>query len=488
MKYTILVVDDTEANRYVLSRCLTQGGFEVIEASNGRGALDQMASKPDLVVLDVKLPDIDGLEICRRIKSDPETRNVLVMNVSASYTTKQARINGLENGADSYLTQPLEPNELLATVHSLLRLRDAERLANRREARYRALVEASSQAVWAIDDQGKVSEEHGLSALFGRPVPVGADGAWLDSFIADDAAGLQASWRAAFNASQPWEGRGQIQADSGQGRHLHLRVVPWRDRPDGPVIEWIGAAIDLSAMVEAEKLVAEKVAELARSNQYLEHFAYVLSHDLQEPLRTITMYLDLMRQKTSLREDAKAQHYFSYIADSAKRMRQLITGVLQYSTVTRSSNREPVPLGEALAEALANLAPLVTSKGARVTSDELPTVDADRTQLIQLFQNLIANSLKYCAQAVPEVRITARVLRGQHHIAVSDNGIGMEPEHLHRVFELFHRLHSHEHYEGTGIGLALCRRIVEHHGGTIWAESTAGAGSTFTFTLPVLAG
>lgn len=150
-------------------------------------------------------------------------------------------------------------------------------------------------------------------------------------------------------------------------------------------------------------------------------------------------------------------------------------------------HRERFCLAKAVAEATANLSPIIEAKAALVYQVDLPWVMADRTQVIQLFQNLISNSLKYAADGrAPEIHISSTSTRALHHIHVKDNGIGMDSQHLHSVFELFHRLHSHEQYEGTGIGLALCRRIVEHHGGSIWAESVNGAGSTFTFTLPVI--
>ncbi len=485
MEYNILVVDDTEANRYVLSRCLTQAGYRVVEAANGAQALEHVRSKPDLVILDIKLPDMDGYEVCRRIKSDPNTRSVLVLNISASFIGSEARVAGLDNGADSYLVQPMETTEFLATVRSLLRLRDAERLAVHREARYRALVEASSQAVWALDQRGGLVEEFGLGDLLGRPPQAEAPCGWLDGFIAEDRERLRNGWLVALAAELPWEQSGRLRAADGTIRHLRLRVVPWRERPDRPAAEWIGSASDATALAETDRQLADKVEQLARSNQYLQHFAYVLSHDLQEPLRTITNYLDLIRKRAGGGADDQTERYFGYVTDAAKRMRHLITGVLQYSTVTRSPERRWIELRDALGEALANLTPLIDGKHARIFADELPGIHGDRTQIVQLFQNLISNSLKYCPDRPPEIRIAATSADGFHRISITDNGIGMEPQHLDKVFELFSRLHSHDSYEGTGIGLALCQRIVEHHGGRIWAESRPGAGSTFRFTLPI---
>ena len=485
MAHTILVVDDTEANRYVLCRCLRLAGYDVIEAADGSHALELAWSRPDLVVLDINLPDIDGYEVCRRIKNDPATRGILVLNISASVTTSTARVTGLENGADSYLVQPMEPSEFLATVRSLLRLRDAERLAMRREARYKALVEASSQAVWALEANGAVIEEFGLGDLLGCPISRSAPDAWLGCFLPEDAERLRTGWNAALAQGTSWEETGRVHDDRGAVRHVHLRVIPWRDHGAERVVEWIGSAHDVTVMVEAERQLAVKVDELARSNQYLEHFAHVLSHDLQEPLRTITNYLDLIQKRAGQDFREKNSRYFSHVTEAAKRMRELITGVLKYSTITRIPERQRIELAEAVAEAIANLTPAIEAKAARVAYDPLPIALVDRIQIVQLFQNLISNSLKYCSDRPPEVRISCRTDGGFHRISIADNGIGMEAQHLDRVFELFTRLHSHEHYEGTGIGLALCRRIVEHHGGKIWAESTPGQGSVFTFTLPV---
>ena len=234
-----------------------------------------------------------------------------------------------------------------------------------------------------------------------------------------------------------------------------------------------------------EDLVAERTEELRRSNRDLEQFAYVVSHDLQEPLRTLSSYVHLLESDYKEKLDERADTYIGFAVDGAQRMQQLIDDLLAYSRVTSGGKEpEPVPLQDALDRALENLALTVDEAGARVTSDPLPTIRGDLVQLTQLFQNLVGNAIKFRSGAPPEVHVSAAQEDFTWTIRVQDNGIGMEAGHLDRIFTLFQRLHTQSEYQGTGIGLTVCKRIVEHHGGDIGVESEPGAGSGFWFTLP----
>lgn len=226
--------------------------------------------------------------------------------------------------------------------------------------------------------------------------------------------------------------------------------------------------------------------ELARSNAELEQFAYVFSHDLQEPLRTVISHCQRLKRHASNQLDQQAAEYLDSAVDGAQRMKQLINDLLLYSRLgTRARPFQPLDCNQILNLALTNLQSLISDTDALVTHDQLPVVMGDPAQLIQIFQNLIGNALKFRGPRHPEVRIGVQALGGEWRFSVRDNGIGIASEDLERIFLIFQRLHSREQYDGTGIGLALCRRAVEHHGGRIWAESDLGQGSTFYFTLPV---
>ncbi|HWR98832.1 MAG TPA: ATP-binding protein, partial [Candidatus Methanoperedens sp.] len=247
---------------------------------------------------------------------------------------------------------------------------------------------------------------------------------------------------------------------------------------------------DLVAIALARRRAAgelrQKAEELARSNQDLERFAYVSSHDLQEPLRMVTGFLTLLQERCGERLDDKGREFIRQAVVGTARMRQLIDDLLEYSRAGQgAAAANPVAAREALGDALANLDAMILRSGAVVTAGELPTVRMERAQLAAIFQNLIANGIKYRrGDAPPRLRVEARSEHDQWAFSVRDNGIGIPAEQFERIFVIFQRLQSREHSAGTGIGLAIVKRIVETNGGRVWLESRVGEGSTFFFSLP----
>jgi signal transduction histidine kinase len=246
-------------------------------------------------------------------------------------------------------------------------------------------------------------------------------------------------------------------------------------------------ADELSALREAHEQLDAQARELARSNAELEQFAYVASHDLQEPLRKVASFCQLLEQRYKGQLDDRADQYIAFAVDGAKRMQQLINDLLDFSRVGRIAGEpELVDLGELARHARADFDATVVEAKAEVDLGPLPTVRGEATLLTVLFRNLIGNALKFRGAAPPAVSITAERDGSEWLFTCSDNGIGIDPEYADRVFVIFQRLHGRDEYAGTGIGLAMCRKIVEHHGGRIWLEPTTGPGTTFRFTLPAL--
>jgi len=245
----------------------------------------------------------------------------------------------------------------------------------------------------------------------------------------------------------------------------------------------LGKEIERREEAEARLMAAK--ADLERSNKDLEQFAYVASHDLQEPLRMVSSYIQLLVQHYEGRLDEKAKKFMDYAVDGAVRMQRLINDLLAYSRVgTRGKPLETADTLTLLGEAIRNLAAVIEEKGAIITNDELPAVRADASQLVQVFQNLISNALKFQGVDVPHIHVSARDSGREWVFSVRDNGIGIDKQYADRIFVIFQRLHTRQEYPGTGIGLALCKRIVERHGGRIGFESEPGKGSTFFFTIP----
>jgi PAS domain S-box-containing protein len=265
---------------------------------------------------------------------------------------------------------------------------------------------------------------------------------------------------------------------------VSLSVSPLRDST-GRVVGAAKILRDITERKRAEQELAERAEHLARSNAELEQFAYVASHDLQEPLRMVASYTQLLARRYKDKLDADAQEFMHYAVDGASRMQALINDLLAYSRVgTKGGNFEPTSSEAALERALANLRLAIQESGAAVTHDALPTIVADPVQLTQLFQNLVGNAIKFRGAEPPRVHVSAERRGTEWVFAVRDNGIGIEPAYRERIFIIFQRLHGRVEYPGTGIGLAICKKIAERHGGRIWVESAPGRGSAFHFTVP----
>jgi light-regulated signal transduction histidine kinase (bacteriophytochrome) len=267
-----------------------------------------------------------------------------------------------------------------------------------------------------------------------------------------------------------------------------IRRVRSSNRPvfeEDRVIGVTGVITDITERKKAEEALQRTMAELERSNAELQQFAHVASHDLQEPLRMVASYTQLLEKRYKGSLDADADEFIAYAVDGAKRMQNLILGLLSYSRVgTRGKPFEPTECESVFKQVLDNLKVTIDESGAGVTHDPLPRVMADETQLIQLFQNLLANAIKFRGEDQPRIHVSAKEDSNECLFSVSDNGIGINPGYFDRIFVIFQRLHGREEYPGTGIGLSVCKRIVERHGGRIWVESQPGEGSTFHFAIP----
>ena len=278
----------------------------------------------------------------------------------------------------------------------------------------------------------------------------------------------------------------QHQRELPDGCILEIQGYP---RPDGG---FVVTYTDVTDFKRAEETLARlnddlraNAEDLERSNSELEQFAYVASHDLQEPLRMVASYCQLLQRRYQDQLDEDANEFIGFAVDGANRMQRLINDLLAYSRVgTRGKPLEPTDLNQVFEQTLLNLRVAVEESGAKVTADPLPTLPVDPTQFAQLFQNLIGNAIKFRAESAPEVHVGARQADGNWVFSVSDNGIGIDPQYAERIFMIFQRLHGAGEYAGTGIGLAVCKKIVERHGGQIWMESEPGQGATFYFKLP----
>ena len=261
----------------------------------------------------------------------------------------------------------------------------------------------------------------------------------------------------------------------------YLKVAAFRPAPG----QFAVIFMDVTARKHAEAQLQRTIADLERSNTELEQFAYIASHDLQEPLRMVSSYTQLLDQRYGEQLDDKAKKYIHYAVDGAVRMQTLINDLLAYSRVG-SQSRPPTATDSlaALNAASQNLTTLIEESQSLITHDTLPTLHADPSQLALVFQNLLSNAIKFRGSEPPRIHVSAKKILGHWLFSLKDNGIGIEPQHAQRVFVIFQRLHTRAEYPGTGIGLAVCQRIITRHGGKIWFDSTLGQSTTFFFTLP----
>ncbi|WP_254565072.1 response regulator [Oscillatoria sp. HE19RPO] len=366
-KPVILIVDDQPDNLRVLSSMLIIKGYNVRKALTGEMALTTCQKVvPDLILLDIMMPDLTGYEVCESLQSNPQTCKIPIIFLSA-LDDSTAKVKAFSSGGADYITKPFQTEEVLARIHKQLTI---ERLQ-------RQLIQKNQE---------------------------------------------------------------------------------------------------LQTLNE----------ELQRSNAELEQFAGIASHDLQSPLQLIMGYADMLLWQYDTLLDEKGEHYLSEISKASQRMNQLIHDLLSYSRVRSGKvELEPIDCEVVLAEALANLQEDINSSGACITHDTLPIVLGDRTQLIQLFQNILSNAIKFRRPQVPPKINISLTLNPENfaEFKIQDNGIGIAEEDYPVVFEIFKRIHAYNKYPGTGIGMSLCKKIVEVHGGRIWLTSQLHIGTTFFFTL-----
>lgn len=361
-----------------------------------------------------------------------------------------------------------------------------DRKRSEEELRLKKIVFEASIAANSISDVNGVITHVNPAFLrdWGHPSKEAAIGGSVGDFFAnpDDAAPVLG----ALGEIGVWEGDFRAKRPDGSTFISHGLATVIKD-DQGELIGYQSANLDVTSQRETEARLQETLEELARSNRELEQFAYVSSHDLQEPLRMVASYLQLLQKRYAGSLDKDADEFIAYAVDGATRMKQLINDLLIFSRVnTRGKAFESTESGKTLDDAMDNVSFLIEDTNADVVIDGvLPSVLADHTQLVQLFQNLLGNAIKFVGEGVtPSVHISSASQDDKFRFEVQDNGIGIDREYMDRIFVIFQRLHGREEYSGTGIGLAVCKRIVERHGGRIWVESTPGKGSSFFFTIP----
>lgn len=517
----VLVVDDESQNRYLLEVLLAGEGLEVESASNGREALAAVRRRvPDLVISDILMPEMDGFLLCRAMKGDASLRNVPFVFYTATYTEAEDERVALEAGGDLFLRKPTEPDALLAAIRRLLAERApasddgrtgglAEEVAflarhdkalarklekkhhelQESEARYRSYFRSSPVAILVTDDAGRLLDANPAASLLSGYDPVELLGANVSILLGegggDTPLRLAAGAPSAPSRTTEW----RLRRKDGTPRHVSLTAIRLED---GRVLAFCEDDTErvraqdavLKANAELETRVRERTAQLEHLNRELEAFTSSVSHDLRAPLRALDGYAALLAEEAE-RLDEDGRRHLAAIRRNVRRMSELVESLLALSRAGRQPLRTgPIDMERLARSVLDELLVPGEREKTEVVFRPLPAAVGDESLVRQVLANVVGNALKFSGRKDRRrLEIGARNEGGRTFWFVSDDGMGFEPAQAERIFRIFERLPGAEGFEGTGVGLAVVRRIVERHGGVVRAEGAPGAGATISFCL-----
>ncbi len=486
-KVKILLVDDRPDGLITLEAVLSSPDYWLFKAESGAVALSLILEHEfAVIILDVQMPGMDGFETASYIKRRDKSRNIPIIFVTAINKDPFLVQKGYEAGAVDYLFKPFDPRVLRSKVNVFVDLYRANQalveqaeLLQQAEESKRVIFESASDIIATTDMSGRITSlSPSFEALTGWTADSWVNGTLEELMSAEDKPNFLESVLAALGgASRLCESR--LMTRSGQTLNMETSIKPLQQH--GLPLGVIAVMRDTTQRYLAQEERRHR-EELERSNRDLEMFASICSHDLQEPLRVIRTFATFLKGRSQQSETVQG---LESIIQGTNRMNLLIRDILNYSKVGGTELvTTQVNVEKALDRAVANLDAAFKECGARVEHGQLPTVLANELNLVQLFQNLISNALKFKSDDSPLVRIGARANTDSWVFEIADNGIGFEMDNAARIFDVFRRLHRNDEYPGTGVGLGICKKIVERHGGRIWAESEPGKGSRFYFSIP----
>ncbi|MBU0487686.1 MAG: response regulator [Bacteroidetes bacterium] len=536
-KSLILIVDDMPQNLQVLGNILYNKGYNISNSPSGIHALQSVkVEPPDLILLDIQMPEMDGYEVCKVLKSDPETRNIPVIFLTA-LSEPENIVQSFEVGAVDYIAKPFNVAELTARVATHIELQGHRNTLENLVARRTRQLKIFSDNQSAFNDVLLlILQEQTLAETLEKILDVLLSLEWLsldskgsiflvgekpDELVMTVSKNLReellticsvvpfgrchcgtAALRRETVFSNCLDHAHENTFDGIEPHGHYCIPILHKDTLLGVINvyvkeHYVRKIEDDNFFNAFASLVAETIIHhrnrdriktlsqhLIEKNKDLEQFAYITSHDLQEPLRTITSFVDLIEKEYANTLDDEFKVYFKFIDQATDRMRALIKGVLDYSRIGKNKETTLVNCNVVLNDVVSDLGAIIAGNQAKIDFSNLPSIHANQLEIKQLFQNLIVNAIKYRkADIAPLINITAKKDNTFWQFAVKDNGIGIEEMHQQKIFQFFQQLHNRGEYEGLGIGLAFCKKIVELHNGRIWVVSTFGEGCTFYFTI-----
>jgi PAS domain S-box-containing protein len=519
-KVKILLVDDTPENLVSLEAALYGLNQDLVLARSGREALFHLLDNDfAAILLDVKMPDMDGFETAELIRTRERSRHTPILFLTG-YKSDEHLFRGYDLGAVDFLFKPIVPEVLRSKVGvfvelsrnaGLLReqaavLREQAQVLQKAEHKFRSLLEAAPDAMVMCRENGEIVMANSrMESLFSNrrenvlgkhirtlvpewrfdllPLP---DEDLARAILHASDTVVEMSALRSDGSSFPIEiSLNPLQTEEGILITNAIRDITERKKAEEKIQQLNSYLQELNAHLEER--IRQRTEDLLLSNEELQQFAYIASHDLQEPLRTVCIFAQLLAKRYGGGNDAELNELISTIVGSSRRMEHLIHDLLDFSKVEARGKDffKVVDCNAILKEAVRNLQSSIEETHTVITSAELPSLIGDSMQLTRLFQNLLANSIKYRGDQPPCIRVSAREAVSEWTFTVQDNGIGIEPEYAEKVFGIFKRLHGREQYPGNGMGLAICRKIVGRHGGRIWVDpKNAAIGACLQFTLP----
>ena len=494
---SVLVVDDNDAKRYALVRLLKHQQFDVTEANTGAAALEAVKIHPDLIVLDVALPDMSGIEVCKKLKENQETARILILHMSATLVDADSRVQGLDSGADAYLTDAVHPNEFIATVRALLRARDAERVLREKEALYELLVTSVEEyAIYTCDSQGIITSwNEGVERIFGykRDQFLNQHYGIVFASQAEARSDLDAARRNGRVQYDRWHGRGDGSRFYASGSLQSIR------NEAGQNVGFVNIVRDVTARRQSEEeraslLASERAAreDAERANRLKDEFLATLSHELRTPLSSILGWTQLLKMHQL--PPHEVDEGIAVIERNARAQAQLIEDLLDVSRIISGKinlNFETISLCQLIESTKESFQTAVDAKKIVLNvhcDPDSGTIEGDSARLQQVLSNLVSNAIKFTPQ---NGAVTLEVVRKPDYveITVADTGQGIDAKFLPYVFDRFRQADSSttRSQAGLGLGLAIVRHLVELHGGEIRAESAGtGQGATFRVLLPLI--
>ena len=487
---TIVNVDDYEATRYARSRVLKQAGFNVIDARTGAEALQLVRTvMPSLVLLDVNLPDISGFEVCRQIKADPRTAPILVLHLSASSVATQHKLAGLEGGGDSYLTEPIDPEELIANVRALLRLKHAESSLRAANLTLEALITASPLAIIAFDLGDRVLNWNQAAERLLGYTPAEIVGS-TSPIVGEHRQAEIAEAMTQVDRGDVVTGlESECRHKDGQLVDVNVSAAPMRDAR-GTIVGRVVVLEDIRERRRVQRDMEKLFAEVQQANRAKDDFLAVLSHELRTPLNAMLGWVRMLR-RAEMTPDKRA-HAIDVIERNTIAQMRLIEDILDVSRIVSGKLRlelQPVNLVEIVETCAEGIRPLADARGLQIQvalPDTPVAVNGDAARLQQVILNLLSNGVKF-TPAGGRVELIASGDATHGHVIVRDSGIGIEADFLPHVFDRFRQANSGptRSQTGLGLGLAIVHYIVEAHGGAVRAFSAGqNQGSTFEIVLP----